>query len=95
MFGFVFQSLSEAEIHSYAATVRNNEELIDALYDFLEDEDPDHEVSYLPDNFGDISLTKAVCRKYLKEKCSSELYLQFSIKTFANSCIIPKLFSKG
>ena len=28
----------------------------------------------LPDNFADISLTKAIFRKYLKENCSSELF---------------------
>ena len=35
-----------------------------------------------PDNFGDISLTKAIFTKYLKENCSSEFYLQLSIKYF-------------
>ena len=47
-----------------------------------------------PRNFGDISLTKAILRKYLKENCSLELHLQLSFKYFANLCFIPKLFSK-
>ena len=48
----------------------------------------------LPDNFGDISLTNAIFRKYLRENCSSLLYLQLSFKYFVNLCFIPKLFSK-
>ena len=46
-----------------------------------------------PDNFDDISLTKAIFRKDLKENRSSELYLQLSFKHFANLYLIPKLFS--
>ena len=40
------------------------------------------------DNFGDIGLTKATFRNYLKENCSSELYLQLSFKYFGNLCFI-------
>ena len=47
-----------------------------------------------PDHLGDISLTKAIFRKYNKENCSSELYLQLSLKYFMNLCFIPKLFWK-
>ena len=47
-----------------------------------------------PDNFDDISLTKAKFRKYLKKDCSSKLYLQLSFKYFANLYFISKLSSK-
>ena len=43
---------------------------------------------------GDISLTKAIVGKYLKESYSSKLFLHLSIKKFVNLCFIPKLFSK-
>ena len=46
------------------------------------------------DNFGDISLTKAILGKYLMENCFSELCLQLSIKYFANLSSILKLFSQ-
>ena len=51
-------------------------------------------ITGLPDNFGDICLTKAILRKYLKDNCSSELYLQLSLKYFADICFILKLFPK-
>ena len=44
--------------------------------------------------FGDFSSTKAILRKYLKERWSSEPYLQLSSKYFANSCSTSKLFIK-
>ena len=47
-----------------------------------------------PDNFGDIFLTRAKFRKYLKESCSSGLHLQLSLKYFASLCFVQKLFSK-
>ena len=37
---------------------------------------------------------KRIIYKYLKENPSSELYLHFAFKYFANLCFIPKLFSK-
>ena len=40
-----------------------------------------------------MSLTKSIFRKYLKENCSSELYLQLSFKYFPNLCFISNLFS--
>ena len=46
------------------------------------------------DHLGDISLTKAILRKYMKENCSSELYLQLSSKYFVNLCFIQNLFLK-
>ena len=45
-------------------------------------------------NFADISLTKASSRRYLKESCSSELYLQLPFKYFLNLSFIPKLILK-
>ena len=45
--------------------------------------------------FGDISLTKAIFRKYLKENYSTELYLNLSFKYFANLYFIPFLFTKS
>ena len=48
--------------------------------------------SKMPDYFGYIFLAKATCRKYLKESCFLEFYLQLSLKYFADSCFIPKLF---
>ena len=48
----------------------------------------------LPDYNGGISLTKAMFKKYLKENCSSELYLQLSFKYFSNLSFILKLSSK-
>ena len=47
-----------------------------------------------PDNFCRYLSNKAIFRKYLKENCSIEPYLQLSLKYFVNLCFIPKLFSK-
>ena len=47
-----------------------------------------------PDYFGDITLTKATFRKYLKEKYSSESNQQLSFKYFSKLCLIQKLFTK-
>ena len=38
-----------------------------------------------PDYFGDSSLTKAISRKYLKQRCSSELDLQLSFKKISKA----------
>ena len=46
------------------------------------------------DYFSDISLTKAIVRKYLEESCSSELNPQLSFKFFANLFSILKFFQK-
>ena len=46
------------------------------------------------DNLDDISLAKTIFKNYLKENCSSELYLGLFFKYFANLCFFPKLFSK-
>ena len=44
--------------------------------------------------FVDISITNAIFKKYLKERCSSELYVQISFKYLTNFWLTPKLFSK-
>ena len=41
-----FQALSEVEVHTYASTIRANQELISALYDLLNREQK-QEVSFL------------------------------------------------
>ena len=46
------------------------------------------------DYLSDISPTKAIVRKYLKENCLLELYLQLSVKYFLSLCFIYKLSSK-
>ena len=53
-----------------------------------------HAYLQLESTFGGISITKAIFMKYLKESCSSELYLQLSFKYFSKLCVIPKIFSK-
>ena len=52
------------------------------------------EIPKPPDNFGNISLTKAICRIYFKENCLLEHFLQLLTKYFANLSFIPKLFLK-
>ena len=47
-----------------------------------------------PDNFDDKSLTKANFQEYLKEKSSSEFYLQLSFKISVNLSIISDLLPK-
>ena len=47
-----------------------------------------------PDYFGDISLSKSMIAKYLKESCSLKLYLKLAFKKFEKLCFIPKLFLK-
>ena len=47
----------------------------------------------MSDYFNDISYTNASLEKYLKEKCSSDLTLQYSKNVFVNVSSIPKLFS--
>ena len=53
-----------------------------------------HAFLQLESTFGGISLTKAIFRKYLKESCSSELYLQLSFKYLFNLYFILKIFLK-
>ena len=53
-----------------------------------------HSSQKQPDNFDEILLAKAKLRKYLKEKCYSELHQQLSFKYFMKSYLIPKLLSK-
>ena len=48
----------------------------------------------LPDYFSNISLTKRVFRKYLKENYWSEKNKPLSFKYFSNFCLIPKLLTK-
>ena len=48
-----------------------------------------------PDNFDEILQAKAKLRKYLKEKCYSELHQQSSFKYFVKSFFIPKSLSKA
>ena len=40
----------------------------------------------MPDYFGEISFKRAIFKKYMKERCPPELYLQLSLKYFANTC---------
>ena len=47
-----------------------------------------------PDYFGDISLKKAIFRKYLMESCSLKLDLPLLFKKFANWYFISEMFSK-
>ena len=51
-------------------------------------------IQKLPDYFGDISLTKATFRKYLKEKCWSKSNTQLTFKYFVKLWLIPKLLSE-
>ena len=48
----------------------------------------------MPDYFGDIYLTKAIFRKYLKEKCWIKSNQQLSFKYFVKLWSFLKLFSK-
>ena len=47
-----------------------------------------------PDYFGNIFVTRAFSRKYLKEKCLSDINAHISANYFVNQGVIPKLSSK-